>query len=48
MMLFALAPFIWATGGLIAVLVLNRDRPGLGEPTTRIETGRRDDLRPAA
>ena len=46
--LAALAPLVWALGGLVAVLVLARDPHASSEGPTRIETIGPKPLRPAA
>ena len=43
-----LAPLVWGLAGLIAVLVLVRDRHSSSEGPIRIETGATRPLRPAA
>ena len=46
--LVSLAPLLWGLGGLVAVLVLVRDRHASSEGPTRIETTGPKRLRPAA
>jgi len=46
--LASLAPLVWGLGGLVAVLVLARDRHASSEGPTRIETTGPKPLRPAA
>jgi len=43
-----LAPLVWGLGGLVAVLVLVRDRHASSEGPFRIETTGSKPLRPAA
>jgi hypothetical protein len=43
-----LAPLVWGLAGLIAVLVLVRDRHSSSEGPIRIDTGGARPLRPAA
>jgi len=46
--LASLAPLVWGLGGLVAVLVLARDRHASLEGPVRIETTPPEPLRPAA
>jgi len=46
--LASLAPLVWGLGGLVAVLVLVRDRHASWEGPIRIETTGPKPLRPAA
>jgi len=46
--LASLAPLLWGLGGLVAVLVLARDRHASSEGPTRVETTGPKPLRPAA
>jgi len=46
--LASLAPLVWGLGGLVAVLVLARDRHASSEGPVRIETTPPEPLRPAA